>query len=162
MLIKEQFKEEKTLPSPETQQKATPTVTVTTPLQEEEKTTPSPAIVPPGAEPEKDHEEKTVEVEKNLLDPSTMPLYGDGRKEPEDKDKTPKLANPVGFKRVKTFDCFADCMDIPNENADPVTVPYSPTNAKKHRNKRLESDFMLPTKKLSSKVLPGFARLIDQ
>lgn len=89
---------------------------------------------------------------------SVEPQQSECKKEPEDKDKTPRLANPVGFKRVKTVDCFADIiMDIPAENPNPVTLPYSPT-ALNHKFKRVESSAFLPHGKYDSKRLSVYKK----
>ncbi len=55
-----------------------------------------------------------------------------------DNDKTPKLVASTLFKRVRTAECFADCMDIPSENHKPVELPFSPASVH-YRVKRMES-----------------------
>jgi len=110
---------------------------------------------------------KKEEVKENI-DKSTIPQFGENNnRELEDKDSTPKMANPVGFKRVKTHECFADYMEIPTEGHSPQAIPISLNFAKFKKAKRIESSMNIvgmvqPTFKLSGKLLPTFPTFADQ
>ncbi len=80
--------------------------------------TKTPAVVAGPANKHEEEEKKETEQKKE-----------EDKKDPKkkDSDETPKFATALSFKRVKTVECFADCMEIPSEDHNPVDLPCSPT-----------------------------------
>ena len=70
----------------------------------------------------------TVDLTTPLLRKALcIPIMDRGSKEEEeeDKDNTPRLADPVCFHKMKKVENFEDALDIPNEKADrePLGLP---------------------------------------
>ena len=99
-------------------------------------------------EEEKDEKEFKKEsiVELNLkpkIVPSKEEPIGLTKEAIIDLNKTPKLIQPIGFKPRKVMNIFGDCMDIPDEGANPIVQNLTPTSSPFNRWKHVESSILL-------------------
>lgn len=95
----------------------------------------------------KEETPKDKEQEQKQTQHQDVELELEQEKE-HDHDKTPRLQCPMGFKKIKTSECFADLfkdIEIPNEKPKPITLPKSNVHSK-HSFKRIGSEVYLAFK----------------